>query len=208
MLRPDTAVTEKGADGFVRLQGDSTDRAAAQAKQFRAIRHSGLLFVVNPGGLVGSSVVAECGYAYAHGVPICFLELPHEPVAQAMMAMTGSPAEALMAYAQGFESLPADVQLIERFLRDPLTLRTQDRFEGAQLAACAGTTGFHLTHELLASGASHQLAYWSDGSAVIDAPHAADCDECRAAVTCLHVVLDLHREIPRNLVPQTREGSA
>lgn len=78
VLRPHTDQVEGLGGEFVRLAGDPEDLAGIQRAQLEAIDRSSLLYVVNPGGYVGSSATGEAFWAAAKSVPVVLAEEPYE----------------------------------------------------------------------------------------------------------------------------------
>lgn len=65
---------------FVFLEGDLFGVAAAvQGRHLHSIEQSEFLWLVAPGGYVGSSAAFEVAWAAAHGVPVLSLAQPFEP---------------------------------------------------------------------------------------------------------------------------------
>jgi len=64
--------------GFVLLEGETGSPKEIQAGHMRAIRQSDFLYVVNPGGNLGTSATLEIGFALALGIPVFCLAPPTE----------------------------------------------------------------------------------------------------------------------------------
>jgi NTP pyrophosphatase (non-canonical NTP hydrolase) len=68
-------------EGFTFLRADAGSPAELELRHLSAIRKSDLLYIVNPGGYLGSSVALEIGYALAWDIPIWssepFADSPH-----------------------------------------------------------------------------------------------------------------------------------
>lgn len=105
VLRPNTdeLAPDNPTDQTRRLVGDPTDEGATAAAQRRAIAGSDILYVVNPGGYVGPSAIAEMGYAYALGVLVTTAEPAYERAAADLVAYTGGVLGAL-------DFVPVDAQ--------------------------------------------------------------------------------------------------
>lgn len=96
VLRPRAETPVESADDeLVRLEGDPAERRAVRAAQFEAIADSDLVYIVNPGGYVGSSATLEVGYAHRTGTPVVAAEEPFEADVADVVAAVGDPAAAL-----------------------------------------------------------------------------------------------------------------
>lgn len=116
VLRPASAEVLDMGGGVVRMVGDPADPSAVEERQLEAIRRSELLYVVNPGGYCGSSVMLEIGFAIGRGIPVAFAEPPFEPSAAQHAWFIGPPDRAI-ATLSGMRLLPADRTLVAR-IRD------------------------------------------------------------------------------------------
>jgi hypothetical protein len=99
VLRPATSDIVSADDELVRLAGDPEDAIGVELAQFDAIANSTLLYVVNPGGYVGPSAIAQAGLAYGAGVTVVCSEPPFERAMQAVSAGVGAPETALKLLA-------------------------------------------------------------------------------------------------------------
>lgn len=66
--------------GFVYFRGDRGDPGKIESRHLEAISQSDFLYVVNPGGYVGTSVSLEIGWAVAYSVPVYCSEESTEAV--------------------------------------------------------------------------------------------------------------------------------
>ncbi len=94
VLRPRSETVRSKGEDLVRLEGDPDDETAIQKAQLEAIKASDLLYVVNPGGYVGSSATLEVGAAYAAGVAVVTSEPSFEAVVR-RLSQVGAPGTAL-----------------------------------------------------------------------------------------------------------------
>lgn len=99
VLRPATSDVVSSDDELVRLAGDPEDAIGVEQAQFDAISASTMLYVVNPGGYVGPSAIAQAGVAYGRGVKVVCSEPPFERAMQAIIAGVGAPDTALKLLA-------------------------------------------------------------------------------------------------------------
>jgi len=100
VLRPHAEKITSQDEELVRLEGDPSGLRAVQEAQLEAIRKSDLLFVVNPGGYLGSSSTLEVGYAHRQGAPVVTNEQPFEAVVATLIKTVGTPEDALHAVQQ------------------------------------------------------------------------------------------------------------
>lgn len=128
VLRPTSAEVVAHEGGLVRLAGDPDTAAGVRAAQLDAIRRSELLYVVNPGGYLGSAVMLEVGFASALGVPIAFSEPPFEGSASGLEIAVGDARRALARIAATHLD-PADATLLAG--RDPKMSRGSQLERGA-----------------------------------------------------------------------------
>lgn len=91
VLRPVSETVISSIDGLVRLEGDPQDYQDIHKAQLQAISGSDLLYVVNPGGYVGSAATLEIGYAHALGIPIATSEKAFEAAVAIIDHRVGSP---------------------------------------------------------------------------------------------------------------------
>lgn len=116
VLRPVSGGVKNDAGAFVQLWGDPDDPAEAAQEQLRAIRHSDLVYVVNPGGYIGASAMMEIGYACALGIPVLCAEPPFEAAAAAHTYGIDTPRRVVGRMLH--ERLaPADAKLLEDVAR-------------------------------------------------------------------------------------------
>lgn len=114
VLRPASEeIISDSSSEVVRLAGDPPEASAVAAAQRRAITESDVLYVVNPGGYVGPSAVAEMGYAYALGLLVVCAEPPYERAAAELTAHVGAVAETIDFLPK--EALPLPVLLRRLF---------------------------------------------------------------------------------------------
>lgn len=95
VLRPRTETVAASDSELVRLEGDPDDLREVREAQFEAIRGADVLYVVNPGGYVGSAATIEVGYAHRGGTPVVTSEPPFEADVAVLVAAVGSPAQAM-----------------------------------------------------------------------------------------------------------------
>lgn len=95
VLRPrsTTVITEQ--DGLVRLEGDPLDELDIERLMFDALDKAELVYVINPGGIVGPSALTHVGYAHARRVPVICAELPVERAVLAISTEPATPVQAL-----------------------------------------------------------------------------------------------------------------
>lgn len=130
VLRPRSERIVSSTDGFVRLEDDNEDARAAALAQRQAIRGSHMVYVVNPGGYVGPSAIAEVGFAAGLGIPVAFSEQPFETAARLEAFVTGTPEMvAGLILARGLR--PADRSLMADITRDPALTLARGPREGA-----------------------------------------------------------------------------
>lgn len=114
VLRPvSDHVIEDGSD-WVRVEGDPAEVSMMRERQLDAIRHSDFVYVVNPGGYIGTAGNIECGFALALQIPIHYLEQPYDSAAAP--GRFGRPQSVLRQLSQA-QVAPADQTLIDDFVR-------------------------------------------------------------------------------------------
>lgn len=165
---------------FTRLEGDPPDIASVRELQYEAIRNADLLYVVNPGGLVGGESLIECGFALGQGVPVFFSEVPFEVGAQKLASGHGSPLIALRFKPNAL--LPADGNLVDRFHRTTQGELVGTARTGGVLTIRIPRQGiWQLVHDPDAEK-PHLLARRAGNEYQVIDPRSVECDVCRSAV--------------------------
>lgn len=100
VLRPREETIASVDAEIVRLKGDPGDAGLVRQAQLDAIRDSDLVYVVNPGGYVGSSGMFELGYSTAHGIAVYCSEPPFEAAISDEAKLIGTPAQAIERYQE------------------------------------------------------------------------------------------------------------
>lgn len=106
VLRPRGETIESKGEDLVRLRGDPDDETAIQEAQLEAIKASDLLYVVNPGGYVGSSATLEVGAARAVGIAVVTSERSFEPAVR-RVGHVGTPDMALQVVSRSERAVSA-----------------------------------------------------------------------------------------------------
>jgi hypothetical protein len=101
VLRPEAETILESEGALVRLEGDSDDLGAIQEAQLRAISASDLVYVVNPGGYIGTSATLEVGWARRAGITVVSAEPAFEEVVATVIQGVGSPEESLAFLGEG-----------------------------------------------------------------------------------------------------------
>jgi NTP pyrophosphatase (non-canonical NTP hydrolase) len=78
ILSPKLSKVVSRRKGFVRLEEDKGTPGEIESKHLHAILQSDFLYVVNPGGHIGTSVAFEAGYALSKNIPVYSLETPED----------------------------------------------------------------------------------------------------------------------------------
>jgi hypothetical protein len=95
VLRPHAERIDVAEADLVRLEGDPDDARQIQRAQLEAVGRSDLLYVVNPGGYIGTSAAMEIGHANRGGTPVITAEEPFEAAIGAVISAVGTPAQAV-----------------------------------------------------------------------------------------------------------------
>ena len=103
-----------------------------QNRHLAAIRSSDFLWLVCPGGYVGSSASMEIGFAVAHGVPIYATERPKDITLRQYVSIAKQPTEVVAKHMEG-EPSPTDYDNLLLYPSHALSLILKDleRIESA-----------------------------------------------------------------------------
>jgi hypothetical protein len=80
-------------ESITRLQGDPDDLGSIRQEQLQAIYRSDLLYIVNPGGYVGSAATLDAGFAHALRIPVWSAEPVFEDAVSLIITSVGSPRD-------------------------------------------------------------------------------------------------------------------
>lgn len=131
VLSPQVTEVKGEGEGFVFLNGDRGTPKDIETKHLCAIRNSDFLYVVNPGGYIGTSVTLEIGYAVAHSVPIFCLEWPSEYILSLFINEVQPSVEKIkdQILAQELPEIPkgADLAALQAYIRKMVRLRNFDQ---------------------------------------------------------------------------------
>lgn len=95
--KPSQPVSRRGR--FIILESDKGMPADIELKHLEAISKSDFLYIVNPEGYIGESVILEVGYALSRDIPIYSLEPPRDSV----LSFFVTPEKSIKAIKRSFE---------------------------------------------------------------------------------------------------------
>jgi NTP pyrophosphatase (non-canonical NTP hydrolase) len=114
---PRTTEPTEESNGFVRLVGDTGSEKDLEEGHLRAVLSSDLLYVVDPGGYIGSSTTLEVGAAIAASIPVYTLAPPKDLVLAQLTKMVG-PSQVKHVLSNNGTSLltPASIPHLQKHI--------------------------------------------------------------------------------------------
>ena len=114
---------------FVILEEDNGSPKQIESRHLQAIGKSDFLYIVNPGGYIGSSVALEIGYALSKGIPIYAQVRPRELIFSDFVSSELSLVEIKETIAKGKKKLAGLV------LRSSPTIKDLQKYVSAIIKA-------------------------------------------------------------------------